>query len=67
MLGQTAPKFGEARNPIGNYMFKVKNRNTRTRCKICSKLTIKTPEQRQWSRRDVSLLLTLNIFHTLFY
>ena len=30
--------------PVGNYMFKVKNRNPRTRCEICSKLTIKTPE-----------------------
>ena len=27
--------------PAGDYMFKVKNRNTRTRCEICSKLTIK--------------------------
>ena len=26
-------------NPAGIYMFKVNNRNTRTRCKICSKLT----------------------------
>ena len=34
--------------PAGNYMFKVKNRNTRTRCEICSKLTIKTPERRHW-------------------
>ena len=33
----------------GNYMSKVNNRNTRTRCKIFSKLTIKTPEQRQFS------------------
>ena len=31
--------------PVGNYMFKVNNRNTRTRCEICSQLTIKTPEQ----------------------
>ena len=31
-------------NLAGNYMFKVNNRNTRTRCEICSKLTIKTPE-----------------------
>ena len=31
-------------------MFKVNNRNTRTRCKICSKLKIKTPEQRHWHR-----------------
>ena len=28
--------------PSGNYMFKVNNRNTRARCKIYSKLTIKT-------------------------
>ena len=28
-------------NPVGNYMFKVNNRNTGTRCEICSKLTIK--------------------------
>ena len=28
----------------GNYMFKVNNRNTITRCEICSKLTIKTRE-----------------------
>ena len=27
--------------PAGNYMFKVSNRNTRKRCEICSKLTIK--------------------------
>ena len=33
-------------NLAGNYMFKVNNRNTRTRCEICSKLTIKTPERR---------------------
>ena len=26
-------------------MFKVNNRNTRTWCEICSKLTIKTPER----------------------
>ena len=35
-------------NPAGNYMFKVNNRNTRTRYEICSKLSIKTPERRQW-------------------
>ena len=29
-------------------MFKVNNRNTRTRCEICSKLTVKTPEPRQY-------------------
>ena len=31
--------------PAGNYMFKVNNRNNRTRCGTCSKLTIKIPEQ----------------------
>ena len=30
--------------PVGNYMFKVNNRNTRARCEICSKLTMRTPE-----------------------
>ena len=30
-------------------MFKVNNRNTRTRCEICSKLTVKTPERHHWS------------------
>ena len=35
-------------NPAGNYMFKVNNGNTRTRCEICSKLTIKIPERRHW-------------------
>ena len=28
--------------PASNYMLKVNNRNTRTRCEICLKLTIKT-------------------------
>ena len=36
----------------GNYMFEVNNRNTRTWCEICSKLTIKTPERCQWRRSD---------------
>ena len=31
--------------PAGIYLLKVNNRNTRTRCEICSKLTIKTPER----------------------
>ena len=33
--------------PAGIYLLKVNNRNTRTRCEICSKLTIKTPERRR--------------------
>ena len=33
--------------PAGNCMFKINNRNTTTRCEICSKSTIKTPERRR--------------------
>ena len=33
-------------HPANIYMFKVNNRNTRTRREIYSKLTIKTPERR---------------------
>ena len=33
-------------NPADIYLLEVNNRNTRTRSEICSKLTIKTPEQR---------------------
>ena len=50
--------------PAGNYMFKVNNWNIRTRCEICSKLTIKIPERRHGVVL-VSLLLTFNIFHAL--
>ena len=39
--------FLTATYPAGNYMFKINNRNTRTRSEICSKLTIKTAERRQ--------------------
>ena len=33
--------------PGSIYLLKVSNRNTRKRCEMCSKLTIKTPERRQ--------------------
>ena len=42
--------------PAGNYVIKVKNRNTRTRCEICSKLTIKTPERRKWRHFGVFIV-----------
>ena len=42
--------------PTANYMFKVNNRNTRTRCELCSKLTINTPEWRQQRRSDVFIV-----------
>ena len=49
--------------PAGNYMLKVNNRNTRTRCEICSKLTIKTPERRHWRRFGVFLVNFEHISH----
>ena len=39
------------------HLLKVDNRNTRTRCEMCSKLTKKTPERRQWFRSGVFKIL----------
>ena len=36
-----------ANNPAGIYLLKINTMNTRIRCEICSKLTIKTSERRQ--------------------
>ena len=33
-------------DPVAIYLLKFNNRNFGARCEICSKLTIKTPEQR---------------------
>ena len=51
-------------NPASIYLFKVSNRNTRTMCEICSKLTIKTPEEYLWFRSAASIadLERLGIF-----
>ena len=53
------------------YLFKLNNRNTRTRCEISSKLTMKTSERRaMWRRSGVFIvnftttMSTLHIFHT---
>ena len=51
-MGKTAAGFLSLFT-AGNYMFKVSNKNTRTRCEICSKSTIKTSEQRQWCHSGV--------------
>ena len=40
-------------------LIKVNNRNNRTRCEICSKLTIKTAERRQWMKYDINRLPSL--------
>ena len=50
--------------PAGIYLLKVTNRNTIARCEICSKLTTETPGAN--SLVLAFLLITLNIFHTLF-
>ena len=49
--------------PAGNCMFKVNNRHTRTRSEICSKLTIKTPQRRQWRRSGVFIVNYEHISH----
>ena len=43
-------------------MFKVNYKNTKTRCEICSKLTIKTQERRQNLKRIVNGDKLLTIF-----
>ena len=44
--------------PANIYLLKVNNKSTKTRCKICSRLAIKTPErQRQWPRSSVSITI----------
>ena len=54
----------QTRTPPANiYMFKVTNRNTRERCKLCSKLTIKTPERRHRCRSGVSIVNFEHISH----
>ena len=43
-------------NPEGIYLPKVKNRNTRTRCEVCSKSTIKHQSGSQWRRSSVFIV-----------
>ena len=43
-------------------MFKVNFRNTKARCQICLKLTIKTPERRHWRRFGVFVVNFEHIF-----
>ena len=50
-------------SPASIYLRKVNNRNTRKRCEICSKLTIKTPKRRQWRRFGVFIVNFEHISH----
>ena len=43
-------------SPANIYLLKVNKRNGRTRCGICSKLTIKIPERRQWRRSGIFIV-----------
>ena len=38
------------------YLLKVNNRNSKTRCEIRSKLTIKAPKRRHWRRSGVFIV-----------
>ena len=52
--------------PGNIYLFIVSSKNTRKRCEICSKLTIKTPEGRYCSRSVVFIVNSEQIFFTSF-
>ena len=43
-------------NPANIYLFEVNNGNARKRWEICSKLTIRIPERRQWRRSGVFII-----------
>ena len=47
----------------GIYLVKTNNGNTRTMCEICSKLTIKIPEQSHWHRSGVFIVNFKQISH----
>ena len=49
--------------PIGIYMLKVNNRNTKLRCEMWSKLTIKIPELRHSRRFCVFIVNFEHISH----
>ena len=61
-----APNFSQRTIPPGIYLLKVNTETveqTRTKCEICSKLTIKTPERGQWPRSGVFIVNFYHISH----
>ena len=60
VLNDGHQKYENNTNPAGNSMFKVINRNSRTKYEICSKLTIKEPERRDWRRSRRSSVFIVN-------
>ena len=55
--------FQNTNYQTGIDLFKVNNRNTKTKCKICSKLTIKTPKRRHRHRSGVFIVNFEHISH----
>ena len=51
------------KKPAGNYMLKVNNRNSRTRCEICSKLILKIPERHQRCHSGIFIVSFEHILH----
>ena len=49
-------------NPANIYLLKVNNRNTRKRCEICSKLTIKTTEGRLGIVLVIIMIIVIDLF-----
>ena len=68
-------KFSNSQKPAQNrskfvrevsasiYFFRVSHGNSRARCELCSKLTIKTPERRHWCRSGFFIVKFEQIFH----
>ena len=65
VLGNTGITFNKLfmLKQVGNYMLKVNNRSTRTRCEICSELTIETPERHQWRHSGIFIVNFEHISH----
>ena len=49
--------------PAKIYLLKINNRNTRKKCEICSKFTIKTPEWRQLRHSGAFIVSFEHISH----
>ena len=49
--------------PTGIYLLNVNARNTRRRCEMCSKLTIRIPELRHWRRSGIFIVNFEHISH----
>ena len=47
----------------GIYLPKVNNKNPRTMCEMCSKLTIKVPERRHWRRSGIFIVSFEHVSH----